>query len=76
MKSCYLQWHDGAEYHAKWNKSVRERQIPYFTHMWNLKNKKKLGKGKIKEREATKKQTPNYRKQIDGYQRGGGWGMS
>ena len=32
---------DGArEYNAKWNKSVRERQIPYdFTHMWNLRNK-------------------------------------
>ena len=27
-------------YNAKWNKSVRERQIPYdFTHMWNLRNK-------------------------------------
>ena len=25
-------------YYAKWNKSVRERQIPYdFTYMWNLK---------------------------------------
>ena len=24
----------------KWNKSVRERQIPYdFTHIWNLRNK-------------------------------------
>ena len=28
------------EYYAKWNKPVRERQIPYdFTHMWNLMNK-------------------------------------
>ena len=27
-------------YYAKWNKSDKERQIPYdFTHMWNLKNK-------------------------------------
>ena len=26
--------------HAKCNKPVRERQIPYaFTHMWNLMNK-------------------------------------
>ena len=25
------------EHNAKWNKPVRERQIPYhFTHMWNL----------------------------------------
>ena len=28
------------EDYAKWNKLVRERQIPYdFTHMWNLMNK-------------------------------------
>ena len=28
------------EHYAKWNKPVRERQIPYdFTHMWNLMNK-------------------------------------
>ena len=27
-------------YYAKWNKSDRERQIPYdFTYMWILKNK-------------------------------------
>ena len=27
-------------YFAKWNKSDRERQIPYdFTYMWNLMNK-------------------------------------
>ena len=27
------------EYYVKWNKSVRERQIPYiFTHMWILRN--------------------------------------
>ena len=33
------------KYHAKGNKSVRERQIPYnFTHMWNLKNKQAKGK--------------------------------
>ena len=26
-------------YYAKWNKSIRERQISYdFTHMWNLRN--------------------------------------
>ena len=31
---------DGTErYYAKWNKSVRERQIPYvFTLMWILRN--------------------------------------
>ena len=39
-------------YYAKWNKSVRERQIPYdFTHMWNLRNKADEHKGG-KEREA------------------------
>ena len=28
------------EHYAKWNKPIRERQIPYdFTHMWNLMNK-------------------------------------
>ena len=28
-------------YYAEWNKSERERQIPYdFTHMWNLNNNK------------------------------------
>ena len=28
------------EYYAKWNKPIRERQIPYdFTYMWNLINK-------------------------------------
>ena len=27
------------EHYAKWNKPVRERQIPCdFTHMWNLMN--------------------------------------
>ena len=26
-------------YYAKWNESVRERQISYvFTHIWNLRN--------------------------------------
>ena len=28
------------EHYAKWNKPVREKQMPYdFTHMWNLRNK-------------------------------------
>ena len=26
-------------YYAKWNMSIRERQIYDFTHMWNLRNK-------------------------------------
>ena len=29
------------DYHTKWSKSGRERQIPYdITYIWNLKNKK------------------------------------
>ena len=27
------------DYHTKWSKSSRERQIYDITHMWNLKNK-------------------------------------
>ena len=44
---------DGArEYNAKWNKSFRERQIPYdFTYMWNLRNKTSE---QIKKRERDK----------------------
>ena len=50
------------EYNAKWNKSVRERQIPFdFTH---LRNKTKWSKEK-RERET---------EQTDGYQSGDGWG--
>ena len=26
------------EYHTKWSKSGKERQILYITYMWNLKN--------------------------------------
>ena len=44
-------------YYAKWNKSDRERQMPYdFTSMWNLKNK-------INEQKEKKN-----REQIDGCQ--------
>ena len=34
-----MQQHDGTrDYHTKWSKSDRERQIPYdITYMWNLK---------------------------------------
>ena len=45
-------------YYAKWNKSVRERQIPYdFPHRWNLRNKtdEHMGRGK-KRREGNKPQ--------------------
>ena len=33
------------EYHAKWNMSNRERQMPYdFTHMWNRNKQKQVSK--------------------------------
>ena len=36
--SCNIMDRSG-EHYAKWNKPVRERQIPYdFTHTWNLMN--------------------------------------
>ena len=55
------------EYYAKWNKSKKERKIPYdFTYMWNLKNK---------TNEKTTKQSCRYREQTGGCQRGGGWGV-
>ena len=38
--------------------------------MWNLRNKTSKGERK----RINQEQTPNYREQIDGYQRGGGWG--
>ena len=42
---------EAREYYAKWNKSIRERVIPYdFTHMWNLRNKTNEQRGR--EREA------------------------
>ena len=38
---------DGTErYYAKQNKSVRERQIHDFTHMWNLRDSTDEHKGR------------------------------
>ena len=60
-------------YNAKWNKSVRKRQIPYdFTHMCNLRNKTK--KQRVKKR-VNPRNRLNYREQTDGYQREVGGGM-
>ena len=54
-------------YYAKWNKSGRERQIPYdFTYMWNLKNK-------INE-QTKQKQTHTYWEQTECCQMRGGFG--
>ena len=42
-RSSYPSWQHRWAMGAKWNKSVRERQVPYyFTHMWNLMNKMKM----------------------------------
>ena len=53
------------DYHAKWSKSDRERQILYdITYMWNLK------KNDTNELITEQKQTHRFRKQTYGYQRG------
>ena len=42
-------------YYAKWNKSVKERQIPYdFTHMCSLRNETNEQRGKKRERQMKK----------------------
>ena len=42
-------------YYAKWNKSVREKQIPYdLTHMWNLRHKTDEHRGRGEKREGSK----------------------
>ena len=64
-KSYHLWQHGWTKgYYAQWNKSDRERQIPYyFTSMWNLKNK---------INEQTKlKQTYRHKLQTGGFQRRG-----
>ena len=59
---------DGARvYYAKFNKSIREKQILCdFTHMWNLRNKvdKESGEGKRERRETNERL--NYRGQTEG----------
>ena len=58
------------DYHTKWSKSDRKRQISYdITYMWNLKKKKKDTNELI-----SKTETHRHRKQIYGYQRGKGGG--
>ena len=52
-----------SEYNAKWNKSDRERQMPYdFTHKWNLKKKNKQNRNRL----------INNREQTDSLKGGGG----
>ena len=56
-------------YHAKWNKSDRERQILYYlTYMRNLENKTNE---QTKQNENRLMDTEN---KISGWQRGGGLG--
>ena len=53
-------------YYAKWNKSDRERWIPYdFIPIWIIKQNKTK---QMKKQNKTK--TNKYREQIGGYQRG------
>ena len=73
---------DGArEYNARWNKPVRERQIPYnFIYTWNLRNKTEEHKGregKIKDKmEANHKRllTIGNKLRVAGGNVRGGWG--
>ena len=49
------------EYHTEQNKSVREKQLYYFTHIWNIRNsvedhrREGKGNGKKSERETNQK---------------------
>ena len=79
-KECTLgicnNMHRAREYNAKWNKSARERQIPYdFTYTWNLRNKtdEHRGRGK-KEREGNHERllTRENKLRISGREGGGG----
>ena len=57
------------DYHTKWSKSVRERQIPYYiTYIWNLKydTNELIYK--------TETESHRHREQTCGHQGGGVWG--
>ena len=62
---------DGPQnYHTKWSKPDRERQISYYVaYMWNLK--KKMVKMSLYTKQ---KETHRHKKQTYGYQRGKGEG--
>ena len=70
-------------YYAKGNKSIRERQLYGFTHMWNIRNstedhRGREGKlnGKKSERETNHKRllTPGNKLRVAEGRRMGGWG--
>ena len=45
------------EYYGNWNKSIRERQIPYdLIHMWNLRKKTDKHMGRGEEKKERRKQ--------------------
>ena len=63
------------DYHTKWSKPGRERQVSYdTTYMCNLKEKKKTQMNLFPKQ----KETHKHRKQTYGYQRGkrGGRGIN
>ena len=54
-------------YHTKWSKSERVRQIPHsMSYMWNLKKKKMIQMNLF----TKQKHIHRHRKQTYGYQRG------
>ena len=56
-------------YYAKQNKSVKKRQIPYLTHIWNLRNKtdEHIGREERRERgKQTIRDTLNNWEQTEG----------
>ena len=55
------------DYHDKWNKSDRERQILYDFTTCGIQKKKKW------TNITKEKQSHRYREQTGGCQRGGGW---
>ena len=62
------------EYRIKKNKSGRERQIPYDFYLYvGYKKSSKWAEWGNRKRQ-TKKETLDYRKQTDGYQKGSGRG--
>ena len=58
-----MQWHEPRDYHTKWSKSDRERQIPYdIFYIWTLKYNTNENFYEI--------ETESQIKQAYGYQRG------
>ena len=80
IPTIYIKVDRTGGYYAKWNKSIRERQLSYdFTHMWNIRNstedcREKRGNwmGKKSEREINHERL--FGKQTEGRWRGAEWG--